>query len=200
MRTHGKRLLDHLPTPIAFLRGVAGVHSNDLMSGTFSLGSENIKERAPGGVHDALCEMVVFHHPINVQVLDGDMLILVSILFGDLEMKVPPLPFDLQMRLSRTLGRFPTSLRAFLSTCNRALLPSQSGLALAIVTGVLNRVSFAIRQKGLQPNVDTDIRMRACRWAMLSLWLRLTDNENIPMPIGTQNEMGCLWGAFDGTV
>ena len=45
MHTHGKRLLDHLTTSIAFLRGVVGVHSNDLMSGTCSLGSENIKER-----------------------------------------------------------------------------------------------------------------------------------------------------------
>ena len=42
MHTHGKRLLDHLTTSIAFLRGVVGVHSNDLMSGTCSLGSENI--------------------------------------------------------------------------------------------------------------------------------------------------------------
>ena len=54
MCTDGKRLLDNLTTPIAFLRGVAGVHSNDLMSSTLSLGSENIEERAPGGVHDAL--------------------------------------------------------------------------------------------------------------------------------------------------
>ena len=52
MRPDAQRLVDHLPTPRALLRGVAGVHSNDLMSSTLSLGSENSEERAPGGVHD----------------------------------------------------------------------------------------------------------------------------------------------------
>ncbi len=32
---------------------------------------------------------------------------------------------------------------------------------------------------------------------MLGAWLSLTDNERIPMPVGAQNEMGCLWGDFD---
>ena len=71
MRPDAQRLVDHLPTPIAFSRGVGRVHSNDLMSGAFSLGGENIEERTPGGVHDALCEMMVFHHAIDVEVLDG---------------------------------------------------------------------------------------------------------------------------------
>src|SRR5713226_5128983 len=34
MRTDRKRLLDNLTTPVAFLRGEAGVHSNNLMSST----------------------------------------------------------------------------------------------------------------------------------------------------------------------
>ena len=78
MRPDTQRLVDHLPTPIACLRGVAGVHSNDLMSSTLSLGSENIEECAPGGVHDAFCQMMIFDHAIDVQVLDSDMLILFS--------------------------------------------------------------------------------------------------------------------------
>src|SRR6266852_1744494 len=35
---------------------------------------------------------------------------------------------------------------------------------------------------------------------MLSAWLGLTDDERIPVPISTQDEMGGLWGAFDGTM
>src|SRR2546425_133788 len=161
MCTHGKRLLDDLPTPETFLRSVVGVHSNDLMSSTFSLGSENIKERAPGGVHDGFGEMMVFDHAVNVQVLDGNVLILFSILFGDLEMKVTALPLNLQMGLCRTLGGFPTSLRAFLSTCNRALFAPQCGLTLAVVAWVLDYVAFAVRQEGLQTYIKTDIRMLA---------------------------------------
>jgi hypothetical protein len=110
MGTDGKRLLDPLTTPRAFLRGVAGVHSNDLMSSTFSLGSENSEERASGGVHDALCEMVVFDHAINVQVFNGNMLILFRVVCSDLEMKITALPFDLQMGLRRALRSFSTPL------------------------------------------------------------------------------------------
>src|SRR5712692_2388671 len=200
MRPHGKRLLDDLPKPETFLRSVAGVDSNDLMSSTFSLGSEYIEERAPGGVHDTICEMAVFHHPIDVQVLDGNVLILFSIPFGDLEMKVTALPLDLQMGLSRTLGSLPAVVTPLFAACNRALLASQGGLTLAVIAWVFNRMPLAIRQKGLQAHINPNVRMRTFAWRMFRLELRLTDDERIPVPISTQNEMGCLWGTFDGTV
>ena len=200
MGTNRKRLLDHLTTPIAFLRGVAGVHSNDLMSSTLSLGSENIEERTPGGVHNALCEMVIFHQAISVEVLDSNMMILFSVLFSDLEMEVSALPFDLEMGVCRTLGGFPTSLRAFLPARNRALLASERGLTLAIVAGVLNRVTFAIRQEGLQPYVNPDIRMLTHGWSMLLLGFGLADNERVPVSVSTQDEMSCLRRAFNRTM
>jgi len=59
MRPDAQRLVDNLPTPRACLRGVGRVHSDYLMSSTLSLGSENIEERAPGGVHDAFCQMMI---------------------------------------------------------------------------------------------------------------------------------------------
>src|SRR5260370_7109272 len=118
MRPHGKRLLDDLTTPETFLRSVAGVHSNDLMPSTLSLGFKDIEERAPGGVHDTFCEMMVFDHAVNVQVLDGNVMILFSIRFGDLEMKVTALPLNLEIRSFGTLVSFPTSLPSFLSPYN----------------------------------------------------------------------------------
>src|SRR5713226_1917012 len=200
MGTDGKRLLDPLTTPIAFLRGVAGVHSNDLMSSTFSLGSENIEERAPGGVHDALCEMVIFHHPINVQVFNGNMVILFSVLFSDLEMKITALPFDLQMGLRRALRSFSTPLRAFPAACNRALLASQGSLTLAIVSRVLYRLSFRVRQEGLKTDINADIRMLTRGRQMLILGFSLADDESIPMPIRTQDKMCCPGRSFNRTM
>jgi len=196
MRTDRKRLLDDLPTPRACLRGVAGVHSDDLMSSTLSLGSENIEERAPGGVHDAFCEMMVFHHPIEVQVLDGNMLILFSILFGDLEMKVPPLALDLEMRLCRTLGSLTAAFTTDLSACKRALLTAERGLALAIVAWVLNSMSFRVRQERFQPNVNPDIGMFTHAWKMLLLTLGLADDESIPVPVSTQDQVSRLRSSF----
>ena len=147
MRTHRQRLLDDLTTPETFLRSVAGVHSNDLMSSTLSLGSEYIEERAPGGVHDGFGEMMVFDHAVNVQVLDGNMLILFSILFGDLEMKVTTLPLDLQVGVCGALRSFAPSLRTLLPACNRALLASERLLTLAIIAWVLDGTALAIGQE-----------------------------------------------------
>ena len=130
MRPDRKRLLDDLPTPRAFLRGEAGVHSNDLMSSTLSLGSEEVEERAPGGVHDTFCQMMVFDHAVNIEVLDSDMMVLLGVLLGSLEMEITALPLDLQVGLCRMLGSLTPSLRAFLAACNRALLAPERGFVL----------------------------------------------------------------------
>ncbi len=196
MRPHRKRLLDNLTTPIAFLRAVAGVHSNDLMPSTLSLGREDIEERTPGGVHDAFCEMVVFHHAIDVQLLDGNMVILFCVVFGDLEMEITALPLDLQMGLCGAPGGFPPSLATLLPSRYRALLTSKRGLPLAKVSWVLNHVPFAIGQEGLQPNINADIRMSTDRRCMFILWFGFADDEGIPMTVSTQDEMSRLGSSF----
>ncbi len=117
------------------------------MSSTLSLGSQDIEERAPGGVHDGFRQMMVLHHPINIQVLNGNMLILFSILFGDLEMKVTTLPLDLQVGVCGALRSFAPSLRTLLPACNRALLASERLLTLAIIAWVLDGTALAIGQE-----------------------------------------------------
>ena len=109
MRTDRQRLLDHLTTPITLLRGVTGVHSNDVMTSSCSLVFKDIEECAPGGVYDALGKMVIFYHAINVQILDGNMLILLRVLLGNFEMKVSTLTSNLEMGLSSTLASDPYS-------------------------------------------------------------------------------------------
>src|SRR5712692_3342556 len=81
MRTHAQRLLDDLTTPIALLRGVAGVHSHDLMTSSLSLICKDVEERTPGGVQDGFRQMMVFHQIVDGEFLDGNMLILLRVLF-----------------------------------------------------------------------------------------------------------------------
>ncbi len=200
MRPDTQRLLHNLPTLIAFLRGVAGVHSNDLMSSTLSLGSENIEERAPGGVHDAFREMMVFDHPTDGQVLNGNMMELFGVLFSDLVVEITALALDLQMRVCRTLGSLAASLRPLLPTCYRALLAPERLLALAVVVWVLDGVAFRVREERFQPDIDTDIGMLAHAWGMLLLWFSLAHNQSIPMAVSTQDQMGRLRSAFNRTV
>ena len=196
MGTHRKRLLDNLTTPIAFLRGVAGVHADHLMSSTLSLNFKDIEERAPGGVHDAFCEMVVFDHAIDIQLLDGEMMIVLSILPSYLIMKITPLALDLEMSLCSTLGGFPPSLAALLPSRYRALLAPERLLARAVVARVLNGMPFTIGQEGLESDIDPNSRVLARRAGMLVLGFGLTDNERIPMTVSPTHEVSRFGRAF----
>jgi len=82
MGTHRKRFLHDLPTLVAFLRGETRVHSDHLMSSTFSLGFKDSEECTPGGVHDGFRQMMVLDHVEDSQILNGDMMIGLGVLFG----------------------------------------------------------------------------------------------------------------------
>ncbi len=187
MRPDRKRLLDDLPTPRAFLRGVAGVHSDHLMTSSLSLIFKDVEERAPGGVHDTFCQMMVFDHAVDIEVLDSDMMVLLGVLCSSLEMEITALPLDLQMGLCGALRSFASALRTLLPACNHALLAPERGLALAVVAGVLDGVAFRVREERFQPDIDPNIRMFTRGWSMFLLWFRLTHDESIPMAVSTQD-------------
>src|SRR5437667_10926 len=65
---------------------------------------------------------------------------------------------------------------------------------------VLNGITFAVSEKGFETNVNTDSRMLARHWIVLGMWLRLTDNESIPVPISAMHKMYGLGYALDGTM
>jgi hypothetical protein len=200
MRTDAQRLLDDLTTPIAFLRGVAGVHSDHLMPSTCSLGFKDIEERAPRGIHDAFCEMMVLDHAVNVQLLNGNMLIGLGILLGNLIVKVPALPLDLEVSLCGAPCSFPSPLTPLFPTGYCALLTPKRLLALAVVVRIVYCTSFGVRQEGFQPNIDPNSRVLTHTWSMLRMRLSLTDNQGIPMPIGSMHEVSRLRCPFKRTM
>ena len=138
MRTHREGLLDHLTTLLTFLAGKTRVHSDHLMSSTFSLGSEDSEELAPSCISNGFGKVMVLDHPFYVQVFNGNVVKGVSILLSKLEMKVFSLALDLQMRLCCTLSRLTSSLASLLPSTHRTLLASEGGLTFAIIPGVLN--------------------------------------------------------------
>ena len=192
MGTNRETLLDQFTTVKAFLRGEAGVHSYDLVPSTCSLCTENIEKRAPAGVQDGLSEMVIFDHLTDSQVFYHNAPVAFGIGPGCLEMVIAPLAIDLQVRLRRTPGSFPSAMRTFLATGYHPLLASQGALRGAIETWVRNGVPLAVSKKGLEAHVNADVRMSAVLWCMLSLWKSLTDDEGIPMSISPQHKMDGL--------
>ncbi len=192
MGPHRQTLWYDLPTVVAFLRGETGVHSDDLMSSTLSLDFKNVEERAPRGVHDALGQGMVLDHVENVKLLNGDDLVLFGILVGRLILEIPPLTGNLEMRLCRTLGSFPAAMTPLLPSAHPSLLASQGLLRGAIETRVLNGVALTIRQKGLEANINPNVRMLALTWIVLDVWLRLTHDEGIPLSIRTVYQVNRL--------
>jgi hypothetical protein len=194
MGTHRQTLLYDLATVVTVLRGEVWVDSYHLMTSSCSLFFKDVEKCAPTGVHDALCERMVLHHVENGEVLNRNHLILFGIAFGRLIVKITALPLDLEMRLCCTFRGFSTAVTTLLAPCYQALLPPERLLRGAIESGVLNGLPVRVSQEHFQTNVKTNLGMGTLRWFMLSLWLHLTDNECIPMPVGTEyqvNSLGC---------
>jgi len=73
-------------------------------------------------------------------------------------------------------------------------------LCLAIVTRVLHRVPFGVGVVGFQAHINADVRMLTRGWFVVGVRFRLTDNQGVPMPIGSVNEVNCLGSALDGAM
>jgi hypothetical protein len=72
MFSRGERLAHSATALRAILRRVGRIHFDYLATGAFSLVRQDRSELTPSGVTNALGEMMIFHHPFNIQIFDGD--------------------------------------------------------------------------------------------------------------------------------
>ncbi len=200
MRTHTEGLLNQFPTVAACLCGEARIDSDHSMSSVLSFGFKDVEERAPTGVHDGFRQMMIFHHPIDVEVLNSNMVILLGVLFGHFEVEITALPLDLQMGLRRTTCGLLAPFRAFLASAQLALLASEGLLALAKELRVFHGSAFGVGQKDFQSHIDADIGVRTSSGSMFSLRLRLADNERVPVSIRPMHQMTGLRYSFKWTM
>ncbi len=189
MRANRERLLHKLPTVAACLRGIAGVHSDDLMSSTCSLGFKDVEELAPARVHDGLGKVMVLHQSGDLKVFHRDMVIGLCVLLGDFEMVIVALALDLQMRLGGALGGFAAAITALLAAAHRTLFASERSLRCPIIAWIVYGMPFGVGQEGLQPNVNADIGMLARTGKVFCWWFGLADEKGVPMPISPQDKM-----------
>ena len=192
MGTYRQRFLHDLPTLETFLRGEVGTHSYHLMTSSFSLFTQDIEKCAPTGVHDALCQGVILDHVENNQVLNSDDAVLFRILLSRLIVIIPSLPLDLEMRLRRATSCLSPAMTALFAPRYGALFAPECFLRGAIETRVLNSMPLAIGQERFQTHVDSNSRMLTGTWRVLNLRFSFADNQSVPMPIGTVNEMNCF--------
>src|SRR6266568_9261529 len=67
-------------------------------------------------------------------------------------------------------------------------------------TRVLNCVAFAIGEEGFQPHINADSRMLTRGWFMSVVWLSLTHDQGVPMPISTMHQANRLRGTLNGAM
>jgi hypothetical protein len=200
MGSYRQTFLDNLPTVMTFLAGKMRVHSNDLMTSSFSPIFKDVEERTPTSVENALGQVMIFHHVGDLKVFDSNDLILFSILLGGLEMVISALTINLEMRLGNVTGSFASSMRTFLASAHLALLAPKGLLRATIETGVLNRLALTISKEDLQPDINADVRMLTLPGCMFALGFRFTDDEGIPMTIRTMNQVDRLRSSRDRTM
>ena len=200
MGSYRQTLLDDLATLVTFLAREARVHSSHLVTSSCSLLFKDVEECAPTGVHDALREGMVLYHVEHVKLLNGDYLVLFGVRFGRFEMEITALTRDLEVRLRRATSSLAAAMTALLASAQLALLASQGFLRGAIETRVLNGVALTIRQEGLETYINTDIRMLTDARSMFGMWLRLTDDECVPVSISTMYQVNRLGRALDSAV
>jgi len=147
MSTNTQGLLNQYSTVAACLCREAGIHSDNLMSGTFSPGFKDFKELTPCGIQDGLRQMVVLDHVGDSKVFYCDMVILFSVLLCYFEVVISTLTIDLEMRLRCTLSSLTLAVRAFLTTAHSTLLAPKGTLRSAIEARVGNGVAFTIGQE-----------------------------------------------------
>src|SRR5712691_12658025 len=114
---------------------------------------------------------MVLHHVENLKLLNRNHLIAFGILLRHFEVMVAALAFDLQMRVRCALRGTASAMRAFLAAADGALFASESSLRRAIITRVLHRVPFRVRQERLQADINPDIRVSTGAWRMFVLWI-----------------------------
>ncbi len=192
MGTDREAFLHDLPTLVTLLTSEARVHSNNLMSSTCSLGSEDVEERAPTGVENGLRQMMVLDQVEDTHILNHNMMIGFGILPGSLEMVIAALPIDLQMRFSNIASGDASSMAFLLAPGQLALFAAKRSLARAIETRVLDGIAFRVGKEDFQPYINTDVRMLTDDGTMLCVWRYVAGNQRIPVSIGTMHEIDRL--------
>ena len=192
MSPNTQRLLNQLPTLATCLCREARIHSDHTVTSSFSLVSENIEKRAPTGIHDALCQVMIFHHVVDRELLDRNMVRVRGVLQSHFVVEITALPGNLEMGLSRVTSSFAASVTAFLASAHLTLFAPQSALRRPIKARVGDKVAITISQEGLQAHINADIRMRTGGRCMVGSGLAFTHYEGVPMTVRTMDKVNRL--------
>ena len=110
-----------MATSGAILWRVRWIHFDHFSPSFFRFEDDDLDELSPSRVTDALGQVMVLDHPLDVQIFDFHALVLIDQLSRLFDMKVAPLPLHFQMFLPQQSPRFLSQFAPFDSTRNSPL-------------------------------------------------------------------------------
>ncbi len=151
--SHGKPFGNALATLRTGLRRSSGVDLQHHAPGTFSLGTQHAHKEAPSGIADGLGERMVAYHPLDVQLLDDDLVVLVHQGTGRLVGEVQPRPLHLEMGFRQQLTGLAAAVAPLDPTRQPPLRSSQLPLGSPVQPGIGDTRPIRERGEALQPHI-----------------------------------------------
>ena len=163
VRSDTQTLRCAFPTRAALLTCIACINPANFTTSTFNLVLKNVQELCPPRVQNTFTQSSVTCHTGDIQLFHHDDRIQQRVVVGDLEMEIPSLTVNLQMRLRNAPCRLLASVASLVSAAQRALLPPQGRLRCAEEPRIGSRITVAISQERRQSNINPDSRTNILR-------------------------------------
>ena len=116
MLSRGERLAHSVTALRAILRRVGRIHFDYPATGAFSLVRQDRSELTPSGVTNALGEMMIFHHPFNIQIFDGNRVEFSHDIKRRLVVEIRASALNLLMPLLKQLDRLASAMAPLVRT------------------------------------------------------------------------------------
>ena len=114
--SHRQCFAHSLTTSRAILRRVGRIHLDHYTASFFRFARQDQYEFIPSRVTDALGEMMILHHPFDIQIFHGDRVELAYDLERRLVMKIGALASDLLMLPGQKLNRLASTIAPLVRT------------------------------------------------------------------------------------
>ena len=167
MNSDSKRLFDIRPAVGARLGCAFGVDFLVPSPSVFSFGFEYFKEQAPCGVGYPLGQVSVSNHSLNVEFLNGEIIIALHKLMGELMAKVKPLVRDFFVNMAEQNAGFVSTVGSPFSAGEPPICSSKHSFGFPEIFGSIYLLPVACGYERIESHVNADLS--ASLWKQLGL-------------------------------
>src|SRR5689334_4824687 len=117
-------------------------------------------ECSPSSIMDRFSKFAVAYHIPDLKVFIGNQVVRSDIRVCRLSGKILTLPLNFQMLQGQSLPGFLSVSRLLLTACESSLESLQLVLSFAVVSGILNCLTFRVSQVRFQANINSKLSSR----------------------------------------